>query len=235
MFAVAAACIFAAPANADIITKWTFDSVPPDDPPVVTTGTLDPAIGSGTVTLAPGITFTYATGFPNAAGDNSGLNTVPLARPSTSVPVPDPSTRWIEFAAATTGYQNIVISWDHRFSNTAANTVLVQYTVDGNSWINLATYQAAGGEIWVAQTYNLTGYAGVDDNALFAFRLLPEVDPTTGALKAASPTGTFNTNGTWRLDNVTLRGEEIPPIPEPMTMALVGTGLAMVAAIRRRK
>lgn len=235
MFSLAAACILAAPVNADIITKWTFDSVPPDDPIDTTTGTLDPAIGSGTVSLAPGITFTYATGFPNSAGDNSGLNTVPLARPSSSDPVPDPSTRWIEFAAGTTGYQNIVISWEQRWSNTAANTVLLQLTSDGVNWTDYTTYQAGGANNFYSYTFDLTGVAGVDNNPLFGFRLLPEVDPTTGELKAAGPTSTFSTNGTWRFDNVTLRGEEIPPVPEPMTMALVGSGLAIVAAIRRRK
>jgi len=43
-------------------------------------------------------------------------------------------------------------------------------------------------------------------------------------------------NGTWRMDNVSLSGLTVVPIPEPSTLALFGGGLIFLAArLRRRK
>jgi len=113
------------------ITQWTFDN-----------DTLTPAIGSGTATLVGGTTASFATGRVGPRPPDSGWNT-------TTYPAQGANSRaaGAQFAVSTAGYENIIFSWDHRHSNTAANTVVLLYSTDGGATFSEASvYTANAGD-----------------------------------------------------------------------------------------
>lgn len=235
----AAIVLVALPAPADTITQWTFNSVPPDNPAVVSTGTTNPAVGSGAASLAPEITSTFATGNPNSTGDNSGWNTVPLATsvspaPPVTATDPLPKTRYVQFLVSTVGYMGIGVLYDHRASNTAPNTAVFQYTTDGLTWNDFASYKFAAAEVWEAKTYDLTSVLAADNNPNFGIRIAADIDPAVGNYYGARTTipTEATRGGTWRFDNVTITGTIVP---EPGSLVALSVSLLGLAGARRRR
>lgn len=170
------------------------------------TGTNLPAIGSGTISLIGGTTSTYAAGHasdPNGT-DNSGLNTTTYPAQNTN-----PKTAGIQINVNTTGLDDIQIEFWHRLSNTAANTWVLQYTLDVTQptpvWVDAQTYtftpQPTGtGDTWYFRTHNFSSVTGLNNNPNAAFRFVSDFDPVAGQYVAARSTSTYNTAGTSRFD-----------------------------------
>lgn len=207
--------------SANIVSAWSFDSSPPDFD--VTTGVITPSLGNGVITTQSSITYTFATGFPNAGdlNDNSGWNPVPFAGipqgagdPPLSPTNPLPKSRYLQFAADTTNFTDIQISFEHRFSDTAVNTFVVQYTLDGNSWVDAMTFTAPAGSTWYQHVVDLSDVAGANNNPNFAVRLAADVDPNTGQYAPARSLSNLGTGGTWRVDNFRISGNGTagPPV-----------------------
>lgn len=224
-----------AAANATIITQWDFNFGNDNSP---ATGTLDPAIGSGTASLVGGTTATFASGDasggstdPNV-GDDSAWNLSTWAPQGT-----ESGQRGAQFNVSTVGFTDLVVSWDQRHSNTVSRYFQFQYSIDGSTFsstglLDDGIFMATAGDTWFNnRTVNLTGISGVADNANFAFRVVAIVDPLTGNYLASNPNSTYGTTGTARFDMVTVQGTEVP---EPATMAALGVGIAGVIARRRR-
>jgi hypothetical protein len=214
-------------AKADFITQWNFDSTTPDSN--TGTGTTNPSFGFGTASLVGGTTATFATGNGGGA-DNSGWNTTNYAASTTGN-----KTRGVQFSASTAGYQNITISWEQRHSNTAANTVSVQATSNGTTWIDVQTFTftpaATGtGDTWYTRSVVLSN--AYDNTSNFGFRILAAFDSGTGNYLASRSTSTYGTTGTWRFDNVKIEGAAVP---EPTTGLLIGIGTLACAAFRRNR
>lgn len=199
------------PANQAV--RWDFDSSPSDSD--VTTGTLTPAAGSGTALLGGGAgeaNPAYATGFPNSGvtADNSGWNVVPFAgvQGDISNTNPLPLSRYIEFSVPTGSFTGLVLSYYQRFSDTAVDTTKLQYSVDGASFVDFATYTASRGSQWFPYVWDLSSITGANNNPNFKIRLLADVNPDTGAYDPSSALSgaTLSTNGTWRFDHIRLSG-----------------------------
>lgn len=133
-----------------------------------------------------------------------------------------------QFSASTVGYQNIYVSWDQRWSNTAPNTVRLQYTLNGTVWTNFnmtAVNTTAcngsfnGGRFQTNTTgdeyrrlrVNLSGIAGANNNANFGVRIVAAFHQgTTEFRRVEDATLLAGTTGTWRFDNVQFSGTLLP-------------------------
>lgn len=190
------------------ITKWDFEA-----------DNLIPVIGEGTAENVGGTSTAYATGL----GGGRAWNTSVYPAQGTNE-----ATAGVQFNVSTDGFQNVTVYWDMRHSNTSANRIRLQYTVNGNTWLNFEAnttnavntlggndvgfdngrYIATAGDSWYVRSADLSGISGATSNPLFAIRIVSEfVDGANYG--AANPTSTYSPNGTWRFDNVTISGVEI--------------------------
>jgi hypothetical protein len=215
MIAPAVAAALTVAANAALVTQWNFEAQ-----------TLNASTGTGTASLVGGVTNTFATGFGGSG--TFALNTTGYAAQSTG-----DRTRGVQFSSSTSGYDSIVIEWNERHSNTAANTVAVFATADGTNWTEVQVFTftpaASGtGDTWYQRSVTLgAAYANA---ANFGFRVLAAFDPTAGTYLASRSTSTYATTGTLRFDDVTINGTLIPA---PGALALLGVA-GLVGARRRR-
>ena len=136
----------------------------------------------------------------------------------------------IVVSVPTTGYRNIVVKFDVRWSNTASKFLAVEYTTDGGAnWTRARELQALRGDRWHGDTetnggygalvvLDLSGDSAVNNNAQFAFRVVTIFDPNTGQYTAANfPTDSgarYSRSGTLRYDLIEILGEEVDSGPE---------------------
>jgi hypothetical protein len=136
----------------------------------------------------------------------------------------------IVVSVPTTGYGNIKVKFDVRWSNTASKFLAVEYTTDGGAnWTRARELQALRGDRWHGDTETNAGYgalvvldlsgdSAVNNNAQFAFRVVTIFDPNTGQYTAANfpnnTNATYSPNGTLRYDLIEILGEEASSGPE---------------------
>lgn len=225
--ALALAATFAIPAQAVVLTQWTFNTEPSDN--LATTGTLAPAAGLGSAS-ALGTSSAYFSGGgstdPDTSANDSGWSLAGFAAQSTGN-----LTRGAQFLVSTAGFRDVVFSYDVRHSATAANTEVVQITLDGSSWANVATFTLDAANTWATRSVDLTGVAGVADNASFGLRVLAGFGNATSYVATVAGSS-YGTAGTWRFDMVTVSAA---PVPEPGTWATMLAGLAATGLMLRRR
>jgi hypothetical protein len=201
----------AAASPAVIITRWDFNFGGDNN---TATGTTDPAIGTGTASLVGGVTAVFASGDasggssdPNV-GDDSAWNLTTWAPQGTQS-----GLRGAQFAVSTVGYENIIVTWDNRHSNTCSRYVQFQYSTDGMNFTSAGLlgdglFMATAGDTWFnLRSVDLSSIAGVANNPNFAFRVVTVFDPSLGnAYSASNPSSTYGTAGTLRFDMVTIEG-----------------------------
>jgi hypothetical protein len=228
LFALAAVAALSLPAHAVVVTQWNFNSATPDTSP--STGTTAPAVGTGTASLVGGATspsFNSGTGSSDLAADNSGWQTTTYAAQGTG-----DKTRGVQFLVSTVGFKDVMFSYDLRHSNTSANTEVVQYTVDGSTWTDIASFTLNAGDTWAnGRSVDLSGIDAADNNDSFGLRVVAGFGNATGYL-ASKPGNNYAGTGTWRFDMVTVAAA---PVPEPSTYALMAAGLAAVGFLARRR
>lgn len=203
--------------------EWNFNSNPPDGSN--STGSTMPSVGAGTFTTIGGITQTFGSGTANggssdpAVTDNTGLQTTSFASQGTNN-----NSCGIRFQASTVGYQNIVLNYDLRHSNTSSRYELVQYTLDITAttpvWVDAATFDGNVGDFWFKnRTIDLSAVTALNNNPNAAFRVVSTFAPSTSAYAATGAASSYATSGTWRFDMVEVKGQSfgadiIPPIAQ---------------------
>jgi hypothetical protein len=134
----------------------------------------------------------------------------------------NPGEAGIAVSVPTTGYRNIVVKFDVRWSNTASKFLAVEYTTDGATWNRVRTLEARRGDRWHGDTEANGGYgalveldlsndANANNNAQFAFRVVTIFDPNTGQYTAAQSGSNYATRGTLRYDLIEILGEPAGP------------------------
>lgn len=205
LVAVFAMALGSLTANAQmVITQWDFENE-----------NLTPSTGSGTAQLIGGTEASWVTGNPGR-----GWNTANYPAQGTGS-----GTAGAQFNVSTAGFNNITVEWDNRHSNTGANRIRLQYTLDGEEWINFEAseenatnfkagveigfddgrYIADTGTVWYDRSADLSEISGAGNNPDFAVRFVTEfVDGVNYG--ASTPTASYNISGTIRFDNVTVSG-----------------------------
>jgi hypothetical protein len=231
--AAAATLALAGAAHANTIVQWNFNSTPPDAS--TGTGTLTPVTGAGTASAVGGTTSGYASGTANGGSsdlttvDNTGWSLTTFAAQAAGN-----KTRGAQFLFSTVGLQDIVFTFDLRHSNTAAANEVVQYTVDGSTFIDIATFTATAGDTWFkARSVDFSAISAADNNANFGVRVVAGFG-SGGNYVASASTSAYGAAGTWRFDQVTATGTTVP-VPEPETYALMLAGLGVLGLVRRTK
>jgi hypothetical protein len=109
------------------------------------------------------------------------------------------------FAMPSTGFGNLVLSWQTRRSGQGAGMQSVETTTDGVVWSPLASYAVADAAPQ-AKSFNLTGIPGVENNPLFAVRVT--FSQADGGI-----------SGNHRFDDVSLSGILLPGGQPPASLA----------------
>ncbi|MCF8416901.1 MAG: T9SS type A sorting domain-containing protein [Crocinitomicaceae bacterium] len=198
------------------VATWDFNSIVNDA--ATATGVNTPSLGSGIFNTVGGVTNTYSTGNPNDLNttDNSGFQTT--GYPALGL---NPKTGGVQFDLSTVGFNKVQLEFYQRLSNTAANTWVLQYTLDNTGvstggtvvWTDATTYTftpapTGTGDIWYLRTFDFSAIGGLNNNANAGFRVVSDFDPVTGNYLAARSTSTYGTGGTCRFDLVTVKEAE---------------------------
>ncbi len=202
------------PARAlSVITQWTFEG-----------DTTVPATGSGTASLVGGTTATFAAGFLGGRGWNT--TTYPAQGTNNK-------TAGAQFQISTVGWQDIQLFFHQRHSNTSANTVVAQYSVDGGlSFTDVATFTAPAGDTWYTRTVDLSSIPAVNNIADLRVRVVSSFGPPTNTQYVASnPSSTYGPGGTLRFDNVTFSGNAIASDAAPAVAAVTPPNSATNVAL----
>ncbi|UPT71112.1 MAG: hypothetical protein M0D53_01450 [Flavobacterium sp. JAD_PAG50586_2] len=143
------------------------------------------------------------------------------------------------FNTSTSGYQDIKVTWDQRFSNTSPNTVRLQYTTNGSTWNNFimtsanttlcagsinanGCFENNAGDVYRRVAVDLTSITGVNNNPNFGVRMMASYyQSTTEFRQSNAPGSVAGTAGTWRFDNVTISGTIIT-VPNPSVISNSG-------------
>jgi len=205
------------------ISQWTFE------PLQGTNANPTPNTGSGTASLVGSMTgITTATGMTGTGCGAQTSGTTAWAI-GTANPGTTNESSGAQFNVSTVGRSGIIVQWDQRFSNTAANTVRLQYTTDGSTWnnftmtasnttlcagsINNGRFENNAGDVYRRVIVNLSAITAIDNNPNFGFRAVAAHYQATGQFRQSNTPASVATGGTWRFDNVTVSGTVIPANP----------------------
>ncbi len=204
----------------NIIALWNYNTITgAPAAPIADVGTgTSSAVGSMVVANA-------ATGMDpvinNGCGLQNGVN--PGAWSFTANPGTTNESSGVQYNVSTLGFQNILFTWDQRWSNTATNTVRVKYTLDGTNWLDFTMtptnttfcngtidngrFQNNGvGDQYRRIAINFTSITGANNNANFGIRILAAYYQTTTEFRQTGTPTSIATGGTWRFDNVSFQG-----------------------------
>lgn len=188
---------------AGTICYWSFNN---DD--------LIPVTGNGTAANVGGTTTAFATGITGAP--DRAWNTTTYPEQATGS-----ETAGVEFMVSTSGYHDIQFSYFHRSSGTASRYVVLQYTLNGSTWIDKEiSTNGPPHDTFIEHNIDFTAIAGANDNPSFGVRLLavfsPEgftdpqepftVWPANTAFRATRDDRNYTPSGTWRFDEVFFTG-----------------------------
>jgi hypothetical protein len=221
---VATLTLLATPGNT--LARWDFN----DTNTLMVTAPAA-SIGTGMASLINGTTATWSSGtFSDPAGlpgaANSGWNTTSYAPQATSN-----KTSGVQFDVSTLGYQNILLAWEQRHSDTASKYTRLQYSTDGSTFIDGDVFAMPSlNNSFVFYTSDLSAMPGVNNNPNFAFRIVSEWEATAIGNNNSNYVGSvtsYSTGGTVRFDLMSVFGNiySAPTLASATISNIIGTTL----------
>ncbi len=204
------AALAPSPAHAaTTLAQWTFEGD-------VTT----PATGAGSAALVGGATASFVTGLPGRAWSTASY-------PPQSM---GDRTRGAQFSVNTTGFTNIILSYDEFRSNTAANTTVVQYSTDDITFTDVQTFTVNAGATWFTRLVDLSGISAANNAPTLTLRIVTAFASGTLSYTASNPGSNYGTTGAIRYDNVTIAGDGVPvDVPPTVGSTLPANGATNIA------
>ena len=218
-----------------VIAQWNFNSPVPDAN--LTTGTLNPSVGSGSASYtggtAPGGSTGFGPGSTNdpAASDNSSWVTTGYAPQAVPPGFGYNKIAGVRFTASTVGRQNIRIKWDQRVDPTASKYWRLQYTTGGGWYTDVPlTSIMFNANTFESKQFSLSALSGVDNNPLFGIQIVAEWESTAiGSgnqyyVPAGAPPASYATTGISRFEMVTISGAPVSSpaiITDPVSQSVL--------------
>lgn len=222
--------ILAAPV---VLANWTYE------PQQGAVATPTPNVGTGSASLVGSMTGAGTATGMNGSGCGGQVSGQTAWAIGTAAPGSTNESSGARFNTSTAGYRNITFSWDQRSSNTAANTMRVQYTLNGSAWTNFemtasnTTFclgslnngrfeNSTAGDQFRRVTVDFSAITGANNNPNFGVRVVAAHYQNTGQFRQTQTPSSVATGGTWRFDNVRFTGMEMPLNP-PTASVISGT------------
>jgi Immunoglobulin domain len=208
------------------LARWDFNATN-----VLSAASPAPSVGAGTALTVVGANGSFAGGsFSDAAGvpgaANNGWNTQFYPAQGTGN-----KTAGVQFNVSTVGYQNVLLTWEQRHSNTASKYERLQYSIDGINFIDGdVIVMNAINNSFVFYSSDLSSIPGVNNNPNFAFRIVAEFESTaigTTNENYVGTVGTYNAGtggGTIRFDLVNVFGDTVGTAPSAIPLNITATG-----------
>lgn len=214
--ALSAAATLSLPAHAVTVVQWDFEGT--TTPADLSNSTNSPTVAASTGTgTASGWHVSAATDWTTPAGNGSAN-----ALSSNTWAADD----YYQFSFATTGYADLVLSFDQTRSSTGPSGFSLVYSTDGGSSFT------SFGSYTVAQVTWSSGSTASGSSYSFDLSALSALDNKSSVVLRLVNSSTVATGGTNRIDNVTVA---MAPVPEPETYALMLAGLGAIGLMARRR
>jgi hypothetical protein len=212
------------------VGAMTLDDVTNDSPSGSKNGST---LGNGNVWRIRGASGAGTTGTTNNGWNNSAPQ----------------YSQGAEFDVSTAGFNGISLSFNWASTTAGIGNMQVQYTTDGSTWQNIGPLLSAtvdnnatssAGSGFATDTVNLSGIAGVANDANFGIRLVSAYNPTLGneyasanSVVTGAPTQYNNNSGNWRFADVQIDGS-VAPVPLPSAAWLLLSGFGALGLFARR-
>jgi len=209
------------------LARWDFNATNSlaATAPAASSGTGAAFLVGGTSAAFSGGSMSDSAGPPGAA--NSGWNTTTYAPQGTSNKL-----RGVEFDVSTVGYQDILLTWEERHSDSASKYARLQYSADGLNFTDGSVIvMNATNNSFVFYSADLSGISAVNDNPNFAFRIVPEFEATaigTANDNYVATVSSYTTAGTIRFDLVNVFGYTLGTVtPVPLDLKRAGNNVVL--------
>lgn len=192
--------------NVKTITYWNFESL-----------NLVPSIGQGTLFPIGGVGIDGwdKTGISDGISTPAGFAETTLSKIGAGLQTSlypaqgtNPMSGGIRMNINTSGYKNLLLSFDVRHGGTSANKIVLKYTTDGGTtWDKAATFTDTKDDTWYLCNFNFNKYPGAENNPNFGIILVTNYDTVQYVpVKLTTP---YDPTGAIRFDNIRLRGETL--------------------------
>jgi hypothetical protein len=262
-------------AQASTVAEWNFGTLAttaPDNTPAATNGTA--ATNSATTGTSVGMANNYAeasypAGSPytfdditNDTNSTTGNGNVWRLRGSSTAATQSGANGWsinapqyaqgAQFTTTTSGYNNIVLSFNWASTAQGIANMQVQYNTNAanaSGWTNVGSLltatvgnSSAGGS-YQTDTINFgaLGITSVNNDTDFGVRLVAAYNPALGNYASASsviagtPSAYNNSSGNWRFADVQIDGTAVAPVPLPASAWLILSGLGGLGTLVRKR
>lgn len=143
---------------------------------------------------------------------------------------------YFQFSTTSTGFQNLLVSFDATGSSTGPRDFKIAYSTDGSTFTDFNNYSLISGVTWSSSSsyvnpvgahfsFDFSTISALNDAPNAYFRLIE-----VGTISISN--GTVGTAGTSRVDNISVTADALPAAPLPAS-ALSGGVLLTFLAVRR--